>query len=78
MPLHTHKTRLSLPRSMRMARADPLVRSTELRDSQVSSSQATSCGRRTDDVVALKWFGPDGGEPEEYQGGREVLDLAAL
>ena len=26
----------------------------------------------------MKWFGADGGEPEEYQGGREVLDLAKL
>lgn len=27
---------------------------------------------------ALKWFPANGGEPETYNGGREVLDLAAL
>lgn len=23
-------------------------------------------------VLALKWFGPDGGEPEKYEGGRDA------
>ena len=29
-------------------------------------------------LPALKWFGPEGGEPEKYEGGRELLDLAGL
>ena len=27
---------------------------------------------------ALKWFGPEGGEPEKYEGGRDLESLANL
>ena len=27
---------------------------------------------------ALKWFNADGGDPEPYEGGRELMDLATL
>ena len=28
--------------------------------------------------LALKWFNADGGDPEPYEGGRELMDLATL
>ena len=28
--------------------------------------------------IALKWFGPEGGDPEDYSGGRELDDFAKL
>jgi hypothetical protein len=29
-------------------------------------------------TIALKWFGPEGGEPVDYEGGRDLDSLAKL